>query len=282
MRIARPECTTALAPPERDVHSSRDMTTSRRALRTCAYGFLVLLGFFACGSARAEGIPILVYHRFGPAVVDSMTIETATFEAQLRYLADHGRPVVPLRALVDHRLGRGPAPPAGAVILTADDGHRSVYTDMYPLVRQYRVPITLFIYPSAIGHADYAMTWDQLRELRDSGWFDVQSHTWWHPNFRTEKRRLAADAYARFVRTQLVHSRDLLTGALGTPVDLLAWPFVIYDQELVAAAGAAGYVAGLTLDARPARASDDVLALPRFLVTNGLRGAAFARLIGSP
>jgi peptidoglycan/xylan/chitin deacetylase (PgdA/CDA1 family) len=126
----------------------------------------------------AEIVPILAYHRFGPAVVDSMTITTTTFESQLRFLVEHGRPVVSLRSLVEHRLGRGPAPPPGAVVLTADDGHRSVYTEMYALVRRFGVPITLFIYPSAISRADYALTWDQLRELRASGLFDVQSHTW--------------------------------------------------------------------------------------------------------
>jgi len=241
---------------------------------------IALLGLIGPPAAVAGGIPILVYHRFGAVVADSMTIETTTFEAQLRYLAEHQRPVVTLRALVDHRLGRGPTPPPGAVILTADDGHRSVYTDMYPLVRRYGVSVTLFVYPSAIGRADYAMTWDQLRELQASGLFDVQSHTWWHPNFHVEKRRLAPAAYGRFVQTQLVHSRELLHNALGTPIDLLAWPFGIYDRELMAAAMAAGYAAGLTLDARPARATDDALALPRFLVANALRGAAFARVIG--
>lgn len=243
---------------------------------------LALVAVLAGASAgrAAEGVPILAYHRFGPAVVDAMTITTATFESQLRWLADHDRPVVPLRMLVDSRLGRGPAPPAGAVVLTADDGHRSVYSDMLPLVRRFHVPVTLFIYPSAISNADYALTWPQLRELRDSGLFEIQSHTWWHPNFRTEKRRLAAAEYGRFVRTQLEHSRDLLVREVGGPIDLLSWPFGIYDPELIAAAARAGYVAAVALDGRVARPTDDVHALPRFLIGERHRGAAFAVLVG--
>lgn len=224
-------------------------------------------------------VPIFAYHRFGPAVVDGMTVTTATFESHLRYLADHARPVVPLRALVDWRRGRGPAPPPGAVVLTVDDGHRSVYAEMYPLVRRFHVPVTLFIYPSAIGVADYAMTWDQLRELAGSGFFDVQSHTWWHPNFKTEKRRLAPDEYRRFVTTQLERPRAILTRELGGAVDLLSWPFGIYDPELMALAGGAGYVAAVTIDGRPARARDDLLALPRYLMVDRYRGAAFERLL---
>ena len=33
---------------------------------------------------------ILVYHRFGPVVADSMTVRTATFRWQLEYLREHG------------------------------------------------------------------------------------------------------------------------------------------------------------------------------------------------
>ena len=40
-------------------------------------------------------------------------------------------------------------------------------------MKQYRVPVTLFTYPSAISNARYAMTWAQLRELKATGLFDI-------------------------------------------------------------------------------------------------------------
>ena len=136
-------------------------------------------------------VSILVYHRFGPAVADSMTMRTSTFRWQLQYLKDHGYRVVPLRVVVGYLLRQGPPPPPRSVVITADDGHRLVMTDMLPLVREYGVPVTLFIYPSAISNASYALTWEQLQALARTGLFDVQSHTYWHPNFKVEKRRLA-------------------------------------------------------------------------------------------
>lgn len=240
---------------------------------------LLVLATAASAAADDRAVPILAYHRFGSTVADSMTVRTATFEGHVRWLADHGHPVVPLRVLVDHRLGRGPAPPAGAVVITADDGHRSVYTEMLPIVRRYGIPVTLFLYPSAISNADYALTWDQVRALAATGLFAIGSHTWWHPNFRVEKRRLAPDEYERFVRTQLERSRDRLAREVGGPIDLLSWPFGIFDAELVDAARRAGYVAAVALEGRPARPSDDLFALPRFLMSDAHRGAAFARLV---
>jgi peptidoglycan/xylan/chitin deacetylase (PgdA/CDA1 family) len=224
-------------------------------------------------------VSILVYHRFGPAVADSMTMRTSTFRWQLQYLKDHGYRVVPLRVVVAYLLRQGPPPPPRSVVITADDGHRSVMADMLPLVREYGVPVTLFIYPSAISNASYALTWEQLQALARTGLFDVQSHTYWHPNFKVEKRRLAPAAYRDLVLTQLVRPRTVLTKRLGGNVDLIAWPFGIYDEELLRLAAQAGYVAGLTLDARLVTASGSLMALPRFLVTDAASGKRFAAML---
>jgi hypothetical protein len=60
---------------------------------------------------------------------------------------------------------------------------------------------------------------------------------------------------------------------------MLAWPFGIYDDELINKARTAGYVAALTLERRHASRSDSVMALPRYLITDRDRGTRFARLI---
>src|SRR5262249_52526433 len=69
---------------------------------------------------------ILLYHRFGPVVHDEMTVRTSTFRGQLEYLKQHGYQIVPLRTVVSHLLGKGPAPPPRSVVITVDDGHASV------------------------------------------------------------------------------------------------------------------------------------------------------------
>lgn len=243
---------------------------------------LVACAAFAAGAA-VQGDdggfpPILVYHRFGPSAADSMTVRTAMFAAQLELLKDQGYAVVPLRQLVA-RVGGGERLPEKAVAITVDDGHRSVYSEMLPLVQRYRIPVTLFIYPSAISNASYALTWAQLDELRQSGWFDVQSHTYWHPNFKQEKRRLPADAYGELVRTQLVKPRRILAQRLDVDANLLAWPFGIYDEELIAAARSAGYLAGFTLECRRPHPADRLLALPRCLMTDAVGIREFQQLL---
>jgi peptidoglycan/xylan/chitin deacetylase (PgdA/CDA1 family) len=236
----------------------------------------------AAATARPDGavrVPILLYHRFGAEARDEMTVRTRTFAWQLRYLETRGYRVIRLRDYVRYRLGVAPAPPPRSVVITADDGRRSVYSDMLPLVRAYHVPVTLFVYPSAISNAPYAMTWMQLARLVRTGLFDVESHTDWHPNFRIERRRLSPQQYREFVRSQLLRSKAILEQRLGVRVEMLAWPFGICDAELMRQASQAGYVAAFTLERRSAGPGDPILALPRELVTDRDVGAAFAQLL---
>ncbi len=238
--------------------------------------FLLPLSAYAAESFR---VPILLYHRFGPTVADGMTITTPVFESHMKYLHDNGYKVIPLRQLVDYYRGKGAAPGPKSVVIVEDDAHKSVYSDMLPIIKKYRYPVTIFTYPSAISNAKYAMTWDQMRALTKTGLFDVQSHTYWHPNFKKERKKLSPQALDTLVMTQLKKSKARLEKELGTRVDMLAWPFGIYDDYLVGKAAEAGYGATFTIERRHATASDSVMKLPRYLLVNADSGKAFVQLL---
>jgi len=85
-------------------------------------------------------VPVLVYHRFGPAVTDTMTVTMPVFEDQLRLMRERGTHVMKLRDLVAGLRDGGEPVQRGAVVLTIDDGHRSVYTDLFPLILRFRIP----------------------------------------------------------------------------------------------------------------------------------------------
>jgi len=224
-------------------------------------------------------VPILLYHRFGPTVADGMTITTPVFEAHLKYLRDNGYKVIPLRQLVDYYLKKGPAPAAKSVVIVEDDAHKSVYSDMLPLAKKYNVPVTVFIYPSAISNAKYAMTWDQLRELKRSGLFDFQGHTYWHPNFKRDRKKMRPAEFEKSVEMQLVKSKAKVEKELGVKVEMLAWPFGIYDDYLLKKAAAAGYRATFTIERHHAGPTDVSMKLPRYLLINADQGKAFAQVL---
>lgn len=251
----------------------------RRMIVKTLLAAVVLLLPFSASAAETFRVPILLYHRFGAVVADGMTITTPVFEAQMKYLHDNGYRVIPLRQLVDHYRGKAPAPGPKSVVIVEDDAHKSVYSDMLPIIKKYRYPVTIFAYPSAISNAKYAMTWNQMRELTKTGLFEVQSHTYWHPNFKKERKKLGRQALDELVMTQLKKSKSRLEAELGTRVDMLAWPFGIYDEYLIGKASDAGYASTFTIERRHASASDSVFKLPRYLLVNADSGKAFAQLL---
>lgn len=227
----------------------------------------LIAGFwYTTASANTNGVPILVYHNIDPTKAGSMTLSTKKFAAQMQWLKDHGYTVIALKELVRYLQGDRQTLPSKSVVITDDDGRQSVYTHMLPIIRKYHAPVTLFIYPMVISHAHYAMTWGELKTLQHTGLFDIEDHTYWHPNFKQDKKKMSAAAFEKMVHVQLVTSKDVLEKKLGTKITLLAWPFGIHDAYLEQQAQKAGYLMAFSINARLAHKSENVMAMPRYMI----------------
>lgn len=224
-------------------------------------------------------IPILCYHNFNPTKPGSMNLTPQRLEEQFKYLKDNGFTIISLKEAVEYLQGKRASLPAKAVVITADDGWQSVYKYMVPLVKKYNIPVTLFIYPQTISVGKNAMTWEELKELQHTGLFDIQGHTYWHPNFKQEKKKLSAAEYEKFVRVQLVNSKKILEDKLGIKVTLLAWPFGIYDSYLEQEAAKAGYEMAFSIDARTANRGFRPMAQPRFMIIQGQSMKTFVAIV---
>lgn len=221
-------------------------------------------------------IPILCYHNLNPIRPGSMNLTPKKFESQLKWLKDNNFTIVPLKEVVEYLQGTRASLPTKSIVITADDGWQSVYTYMFPIVKKYHIPVTLFIYPQTISQGKNTMTWNELKELQQTGLFDIQDHTYSHPNFKHEKKRLSPSSYEKFVEKELVTSKRILEDKLGIKITLLAWPFGIYDNYLEQQAAKAGYVMAFSIDARTANRSYRPMAQPRFMIVDGQSAKTFA------
>ena len=238
---------------------------------------LAMLVTFPAG-AESPSVSILTYHRFHPiASPGATTVSTPVFAAQMARIADQKIAVVTLRALL-----AATGLPTHAIAITADDGHRSVYTEMFPILRKHGFHATLFLNPPGIGHGSY-LRWEEIAEMRASGLIDCEPHTSTHPDFREERARRTPADFAAFVARELQAPRAALAARLGTPADLLAWPFGYHDPDLEAAARQAGYTAAFALGGRAAPSGGPAFAIPRYQVYESDRGPRFdAVLAGVP
>jgi len=85
-----------------------------------------------------------------------------------------------------------------------DDAHKTVYSDMLPLARKYNVPVTVFVYPSAISNAKVRHDLGPAAGTEEDRVCSIsQSHTYWHPNFKKERKKLKPAELDKLVDTQL-------------------------------------------------------------------------------
>lgn len=81
------------------------------------------------------------------------------------------------------------------------------------------------------------------------------------------------------MESQLKKSREKIEKELGVTVDMLAWPFGIYDDDLIRRAGTLGYRATFTIDRRHVTPAESVMKLPRYLMINADQGKVFAQIL---
>ena len=73
-----------------------------------------------------QTVPILCYHRFGNGCNSPLCVSAELFDHQMRYLRNHGYRVISPEQLLNF-LSYRQAIPKKAVMITIDDGYRSVY-----------------------------------------------------------------------------------------------------------------------------------------------------------
>jgi peptidoglycan/xylan/chitin deacetylase (PgdA/CDA1 family) len=126
-----------------------------------------------------------MYHYVEPwpsqasTVRKNLTVQPDDFAAQMQYLHDHGYVTVSLYDLV-YALALGWRLPEKAVVLTFDDGYRTLTQYAVPVVEQYGYTGTVFVITELMdkGLEEY-LTWPQAEQLYARGW-KIEPHTKTH------------------------------------------------------------------------------------------------------
>jgi peptidoglycan/xylan/chitin deacetylase (PgdA/CDA1 family) len=217
--------------------------------------------------SHRRAVPILMYHVIGKAKASApypqLYISAKVLAGQMRYLDRHGYEVVRLQELYDYWHG---APlPAKAVVLSFDDGFRSDYTRVRPLLAAHGWAGTLNL---VLSH--YQRSWGLGRHavegLIRAGW-ELDCHT------RTHAYLPGLDA--RSLRSEVAGARRFLRRTFGVPVNFFAYPSGAYDERVIAAVRRAGFEGATTTAFGLARPGDP-FTLNRIEVLRSDRIADFA------
>jgi peptidoglycan/xylan/chitin deacetylase (PgdA/CDA1 family) len=233
----------------------------------------MLVSFVFAADGDAQTVNILCYHRFQPrggekiknsTYGDIYAVDMVNFEEQMQYLKDNGYTVVPMKSLLAWLDNREKLPEK-SVVLTVDDGYSSVYTKAYPVLKKFKYPFTLYLYPGFYPHAGSSLKPDQVKIMHDEGLADFGCHSYTHPILTKWEARNEAQ-YIAFLKKELIDSKGELEKKLGFGVDTLAYPFGTYSANTRPFVVKAGYKACFSVVASYCVKDDDRYTLKRTMI----------------
>lgn len=126
------------------------------------------------------------------------------------------------------------------VVFTIDDGYRSVYDYVYPLLKKHKMTATIGLIADYVAGLEgrYSnratfLSYHQIREMLDSAGIEIASHTLSHPWLT---RLDSAGAWREIYR-----SKEVLESLFGVPVITFVYPYGDMDLRTVRMVRRAGY-----------------------------------------
>jgi peptidoglycan/xylan/chitin deacetylase (PgdA/CDA1 family) len=200
------------------------------------------------GRVTSDGyqtVPVLVYHKFSKRTADRMTVREDAFEEQMAFLKKNGYRVITLDDLFDF-LNRKRSIPSKSVVITFDDGWRSMYEIAYPILKRYGYPATLFVATDLIHQSNSTLDWGKIREMARNG-IDVQCHSKTHRTLGKLEDEETFGEYFETVKVELIESSKIIKQQLNKDVKYLAYPFGDTNSLLIATLGKLGFQGALTV-----------------------------------
>ena len=211
-------------------------------------------------------VAVLGYHNFSETKpVSNMLMRTSEFRRQMQYIRDADLHVISMKEFLDWRLGTLELP-AKCVLITLDDGWRSVYTDAYPILREFGYPFTVFLYTKYLSGRGDSMSPDMVREMQAHG-ATVGSHSTSHlyPNAWKGVEAQGEQAYTELMDTEMGDSQKRLEQLFG-PVNTYCYPGGYITPAMVGRLPHYGYAAAFSVVAGKVGCTEDVWQIHRYMV----------------
>lgn len=215
-----------------------------------------------------EGVSVLMYHMIGDEQGNAAIMTEANLRIQMNYLRDHGYHPITMQELYDY-VTKGAPLPEKPVCITFDDGYLDSYTIVYPLMKEYGFPWTLFLITDDVGKPYNRMTWDQLKEMANSHAVTIASHTLSHPKLHNLATRAEKEK-------EIVEANKALKYQLGIDNVWLAYPYGDYDDEVIDICKKAGIKMAVTTDAGRVHVGSFPYDLKRAYIGNDISIARFS------
>lgn len=185
-------------------------------------------------------LPIIMYHSFlkDTKLQNDYTISPSLFENDLKYLTENGYTTIVVKDLTDYVYGKKSLPEK-CVMLTFDDGYYNNYYYAYPLLKKYKCKAVIspiasvsqkFSETKDISATYGHITFDDMKEMSDSGYVEIQNHSYNMHSLNSrkgvsQKSGESDETYKRILIEDVTEAQTLLENATGKKPSCFVYPF---------------------------------------------------------
>ena len=187
-------------------------------------------------------IPVFVYHDIvedeSQIEYDYMQTTAKQFEKQITGLMKLGYKPISYEDLVAYKNGEK-AIPKWSFLITFDDGYIGVYKYAFEIAKKYNIPMTSFEISDTVGIPGY-YTWDEAREMKESGLMSIYLHGYTHIEYdkETPERVLSDTNKAQADLQNQLGDNNILK--------VFTYPYGLSTNEERSLLWQAGYIQNLT------------------------------------
>ncbi len=211
-------------------------------------------------------VPIAVYHSVRPHP-DGQSAEQERFDVtpellkkHLEYLQQEGFTTISFETLGKYFDGETVLPPK-PVILSFDDSWRNQYAYAFPLLKEYKMTGTFYVFTNSLDHGNH-LSWNETREMQKVG-MEIGSHTKFHPYLDEITDPIE-------LKKEITDSKTILEESLGVPVTTFAYPFGEHGPTSIQEVKRAGYKTARSLQKGVVQSKEERYTLRAFIVTDNL------------
>jgi len=200
-------------------------------------------------------IKVLCYHHIVPEPlpeVQNTVVTVSEFEAQMKYLYEHGYYTASLKEIEEFLYNKKKLP-ENTVVITFDDGYESNYIYAYPVLKKYDFKAVIFLIGSRISKdliqdpsAIPKLSCEQIQEMAESGLVEFGNHTFDAHEFIDGNPLLVTMTFEQLLAD--FEKMNLLFDQIGLPQPkCIAYPFGRYSDISIESAEMFGYNIGFTV-----------------------------------
>ena len=198
------------------------------------------------------GIIVLMYHRFEENKYPSTNTKIANFKNQLNLIKEEKikfiNPYQFNQNLIDQTNLR-------KVMITIDDAFSSFYENAWPIIKDRKIPIILFVSTREVGKKGY-MTWEQIREISKENFVHIGNHSHTH--------EYLIDYSLNQIKEDLLKSISTFKKEIGYNSNFFSYPFGEYSLEFKNLVRELGFTYAFGQHSGVIDLTKDKFELPRF------------------